>query len=126
MIASDPMDALPISGDGEGASDDEPGPSPAGVVVLFDAWQRHLDAVPTVHAAVNAAITFVPALAEGEIAIALSSDEAVRALNAQFRGQDKPTNVLSFPSAPGFGEAPGAPSGDIVIAYETLVTEAGH
>lgn len=118
------MDALPISGDGEGASDDEPGPSPASVVVLFDAWQPHLDAVPTVHDAVNAAIAFVPELAEGEIAVALSSDEAVRALNARFRGQDKPTNVLSFPAPPGFGSAMSAPSGDIVIAYETVVSEA--
>lgn len=124
MIESNPMDALPISGDGEGASDDDPGPSPASVVVLFDAWQRHTEAVPTVHAAVNAAIAFVPALAEADLAIALSSDEAVRALNAQFRGQDKPTNVLSFPAAPGFGDNADAPSGDVAIAYETVVREA--
>jgi probable rRNA maturation factor len=124
MIESNPMDALPISGDGEGASDDDPGPSPASVVILFDAWQHHTEAVPTVHAAVNAAIVFVPALAGADLVIALSSDEAVRALNAQFRGQDKPTNVLSFPAAPSFGNAAGAPSGDVAIAYETIVSEA--
>lgn len=34
-----------------------------------------------------------------EISIKLSSDEEVRALNAQWRAKDQPTNVLSFPLA---------------------------
>ena len=34
-----------------------------------------------------------------EISVALTGDEQVRALNAQWRGKDKPTNVLSFPMA---------------------------
>jgi len=32
-----------------------------------------------------------------EISVRLTGDEAVRALNAEWRGKDKPTNVLSFP-----------------------------
>jgi probable rRNA maturation factor len=32
-----------------------------------------------------------------EISVLLTSDEKVRELNAQYRGKDKPTNVLSFP-----------------------------
>jgi probable rRNA maturation factor len=32
-----------------------------------------------------------------ELSVRLTSDEEVRALNAQWRGKDKPTNVLSFP-----------------------------
>src|SRR5574338_416967 len=32
-----------------------------------------------------------------EISVALTGDEQVRTLNAQWRGKDKPTNVLSFP-----------------------------
>jgi probable rRNA maturation factor len=32
-----------------------------------------------------------------EISVRLSGDEEVRALNAEWRGKDKPTNVLSFP-----------------------------
>lgn len=32
-----------------------------------------------------------------EISIRLTDDAEVRALNAQYRGKDKPTNVLSFP-----------------------------
>jgi probable rRNA maturation factor len=34
-----------------------------------------------------------------EISVRLSRDEEVRTLNAQWRGKDKPTNVLSFPMA---------------------------
>ena len=36
---------------------------------------------------------------EVEISIRLTGDEEVRALNAEWRGKDKPTNVLSFPMA---------------------------
>jgi len=34
-----------------------------------------------------------------ELSVTLTGDEQVRALNAQWRGKDKPTNVLSFPMA---------------------------
>ena len=34
-----------------------------------------------------------------ELSVHLTGDEQVRALNAQWRGKDKPTNVLSFPLA---------------------------
>ena len=58
-----------------------------------------------------------------EISILLTDDEAIRKLNAQWRGKDQPTNVLSFP-APGKIET--RPSlGDIAIAYETCEREAG-
>jgi probable rRNA maturation factor len=118
------VDALPPSGEGEAASDDDPGPSPAGVVILDDAWLDHETAVTVVHEAVNAAALFVPALAEGDIVIALSSDEAVRELNARFRGHDKPTNVLSFRAASSPPREAETPSGDIAIAYGTVVREA--
>jgi probable rRNA maturation factor len=60
-----------------------------------------------------------------EACVALSDDETVRTLNAQFRGKDKPTNVLSFPAPERFGAAgPRALLGDIVLAQETLEREA--
>jgi probable rRNA maturation factor len=34
-----------------------------------------------------------------EISVTLTGDEKVRELNAEWRGKDKPTNVLSFPMA---------------------------
>jgi rRNA maturation RNase YbeY len=52
-------------------------------------------------------------------AVLFASDEAVRALNAQWRSQDKPTNVLSFPAPDTAGTL-----GDIALAYETCAKEA--
>jgi probable rRNA maturation factor len=59
-----------------------------------------------------------------EVSLCLADDAHLRALNLHWRGVDKPTNVLSFPSAP-----PGSPEeastlGDIALAYETLEREA--
>ncbi len=64
-------------------------------------------------------------LDSAEAAIALSSDERVRALNLAYRGKDKPTNVLSFPAGED-GLPPGSRRhlGDIVLAAETVAQEA--
>ncbi len=61
-----------------------------------------------------------------EACVALSDDAGVRALNAQFRGKDKPTNVLSFPaSAEALRPDASATSlGDVILAAETLAREA--
>jgi probable rRNA maturation factor len=57
------------------------------------------------------------------VSLFLCDDARIRELNARWRGLDRPTNVLSFPSAAGGGvEAPGL--GDIALAYETMVREA--
>jgi len=39
-----------------------------------------------------------PAAAKGDVSVAIVSDRRMRALNRQFRGKDKVTDVLSFPS----------------------------
>ena len=62
---------------------------------------------------------------DAELAIVLTDDARIRALNRVWRGFDKPTNVLSF-SAEDRRSGEGAPAllGDIVIAYETSKREA--
>lgn len=42
-----------------------------------------------------------PARTRGTVSIALVSDQQVRALNRRYRGIDRPTDVLSFPSQNG-------------------------
>jgi probable rRNA maturation factor len=61
-----------------------------------------------------------------EVGLCLADDARVRSLNAQWRGKDKPTNVLSFPaSSPKRpGETPML--GDIALAYETVAREAAE
>lgn len=62
-----------------------------------------------------------------EMSILLTDDAAIRELNRTWRGQDKPTNVLSFPvgdedfAVP--DEAP-LPLGDVIVALETVRVEA--
>lgn len=60
-----------------------------------------------------------------ELAIVLTDDSAIRALNRKWRGRDEPTNVLSFPAgSTGTTIATAAHLGDIVIAFETSAREA--
>ncbi len=67
-----------------------------------------------------------------ELSIRLTSDDEVHALNAQWRGKDKATNVLSFPLAEpdelDDADAPGPELmlGDIVLARGVCGTEAAE
>lgn len=68
-------------------------------------------------------VTLVFAAHEGieedrAIALVLSDDEQVQELNRDYRGKDKPTNVLSFPS-----DEPDE-WGDIILSYQTIAREA--
>src|SRR5688572_15033356 len=54
---------------------------------------------------------------KGDFSILLAGDKRLRALNLDFRGKDKPTNVLSFPAG-------GDYAGDIAIAYGVTRKEA--
>lgn len=64
------------------------------------------------------------------VAVALLSDAGMRVLNSQFRHQDKPTNVLSFPAiehrhaGAGRGVEDPRALGDVALAYETIDREA--
>ncbi len=65
-----------------------------------------------------------------ELSVRLTGDDQVRALNAQWRGKDKPTNVLSFPLAEadelntGAAEGPELMLGDLVLAHGVCASEA--
>ncbi|MDR6755021.1 putative rRNA maturation factor [Mycoplana sp. BE70] len=62
-----------------------------------------------------------------ELSLLFTDDASIQAINAEWRGQDKPTNVLSFPAYPlAPGDTPGPMLGDIILAYETLQREAGE
>jgi probable rRNA maturation factor len=55
-----------------------------------------------------------------ELAIVLTDDRKMRALNRNWRNTDAATNVLSFATK----DAGGRHLGDIVLAYETVAREA--
>lgn len=112
------------------ASSDDPAPdNPLTLVVQCEAWGSLGDLERIVNRAFQAVSERVPAVAGREVAVVLADDAELRTLNGRFRGQDKPTNVLSFPQAGDptqYGGTQPAPLGDIVIAYETVMREAGE
>ena len=97
-------------------------------------WDSSTDWEQLARAAAVAAIaeSRFPRLADSarsaELFVRLTSDAEVQALNAQWRGKDRPTNVLSFPLAePAELEAddgPGLLLGDVVLARGTCDAEA--
>jgi probable rRNA maturation factor len=104
------------------------------VLVVADGWRAEPDAEAVIHRAIAAAAETVHAesveagFGEAELAVMLTDDAGIRTLNSNWRGIDKPTNVLSFPALQPTG--PGGPDeaprmlGDIAIAYETTRKEA--
>jgi probable rRNA maturation factor len=72
-------------------------------------------------------VKIVPPL---EISVLLTNNQHIQVLNNEYRGQDKPTNVLSFPSLTPEELAHPEPlgelliMGDIVLAFETIKKEA--
>jgi probable rRNA maturation factor len=84
-------------------------------------WDQEPAARETVERAITAAAETIEAPL-GEVAVMLTDNETIRALNRDWRKIDKPTNVLSFPAARTPGIEP-LMLGDIAIAYETLARE---
>jgi probable rRNA maturation factor len=96
---------------------------PIDIEIEDQAW---IQALETVGAVVECAALAALAMPAGRtstrrnVVILLASDDAVRELNASYRGQDKATNVLSFPAPPN----PAGHLGDIALAYGVCATEA--
>ena len=61
---------------------------------------------------------------DAEVSLLLADDARLRTLNANWRGLDKPTNVLSFPASSPERISDARLLGDIAIAYETVEHEA--
>lgn len=88
------------------------------ILANSDLWRGHEDLLSKALAAA--------AQAEGKsgsVSLLLGDDASVAGLNQQFRGKTGPTNVLSFPPAPGAEAEPGF-LGDIALAAETIVEQA--
>ncbi|MHA6721841.1 rRNA maturation RNase YbeY [Sphingomonas sp. RS2018] len=111
------------------------------VAVLPEApWSDETDWEALATRAVVAAIERTPQAdwltqpVEIEVAVRLTTDDEVQVLNRQYRGKDKPTNVLSFPMVqPDLLDAVSQGSddgevllGDIVLAYGVCTAEAAE
>ena len=105
-------------------------------IVEDDRWQG-AGLGPLAEEAARATLAHLSLVPEDfEIAVLACDDARIAALNADFRGKPRPTNVLSWPSQDLAPETPGAPPeppepeddphhlGDIALAYETCAAEA--
>ena len=66
--------------------------------------------------------------ADVEVSVRIVDAEEMHALNREYRGKDKPTNVLSFPAGPIDGLPDDQPSllGDIVVCAGIVTDEAAE
>ena len=104
--------------------------SPITLVVEEEGWRSHRGLQRRLKLAAEAARKAVKL--KGDFTILLAGDRKLKALNHHFRGLNKPTNVLSFPSESLNGRTSGrsasaaAPgyAGDVAIAHGVTAREA--
>ena len=102
------------------------------IVLQVTAWKKLSGLSPRLQRAAKAVVANLPKrlVFPASVTLVLTNDRAVHALNRDFRGMDKPTNVLSFPQfAPGeLGKCAKAKQpvhlGDIILGYQYIVVEA--
>jgi probable rRNA maturation factor len=99
------------------------------ILVTAECWHAETQAEAVIQRAIATAAEIADAdVGEAELAVMLTDDSGIRTLNNNWRGIDKPTNVLSFPALQPTG--PTGPDdaprmlGDIAIAYQTTRREA--
>lgn len=99
------------------------------VLVTAGCWRTEAGVESVIQRAIATAAEIAgAAVGNAELAVMLTDDAGSRTLNNNWRGIDKPTNVLSFPALQPTG--PTGPDdaprmlGDIAIAYETTRREA--
>ncbi|NQV47163.1 MAG: rRNA maturation RNase YbeY [Rhodospirillaceae bacterium] len=97
------------------------------ISIADDAWSSAFPGAEDACRKAALAVLATTTYEAGEISIVLSNDDQVRTLNRDYRGKDKPTNVLSFASLDAGAPTPAnAPVllGDVIVALETARDEA--
>lgn len=101
--------------------------SPLDIDITIEAgdWPDEASVTRLVERAVAATFAEAGTTGRSELSVVFSDDLHIQALNAGWRGKDKPTNVLSFPAfPPSAGNTMPPMLGDIVLAAETVAREA--
>ena len=104
-------------------------------LIMEDARWKTLNLLQIANAAFKETLSHLDMRSENFICCILAcSSKKIKGLNAQFRGQNNSTNVLSFPSTPEISRLKSSPKfeanvdpfelGDIAIAYEVCKKEA--
>ncbi len=83
-------------------------------------WRKVRSVSARLTAAAERALRRAKAPRRAALTILLTDDAQLRALNRDFRGKDRPTNVLSFPASANDAHY----LGDIALAYDVTLEEA--
>lgn len=94
------------------------------IIVTSDDWDRLDDLDPLTRRCIAASVveSGVRLIDGCELSVTFCADADICGLNAQWRGKNSATNVLSFPTPGAVENKPLL--GDIVVAYETVAREA--
>jgi probable rRNA maturation factor len=105
---------------------------PSPLVLHLSIADRGWMAIPSIRSLARKAALAAYALAgdghPAEASLLLTDDAALQAFNRDWRGIDKPTNVLAFANPPEPFRADGPPRalGDVAVALETVLREAAE
>ncbi len=87
------------------------------ITITHNAWENAITQ-KMIESCLQAAARHLALPETAALSVLLTDNATIQQLNYEYRGKDKPTNVLSFPQ-----ELPEL-LGDIVLAYETIASEA--
>lgn len=98
----------------------------AQVDVQFAADDESIPTADDIAIWVNRAIDAAGSSGKGEVSVRVVGADEMQQLNSEFRDQDKPTNVLSFPAddLAGLPDEAERPLGDIVVCAAVVAAEA--
>ncbi len=96
------------------------------ILVEAGGWPAEAVLRELAEAATGAVLGELGIAGESELSLVFTDDASIRTLNSEWRGKDKPTNVLSFPASPVRRGSRRLPPmlGDVILAFETVEREA--
>lgn len=101
---------------------------------ISDGWPAGIEWEELTDQAIRATVQTTPELAISRLSVSIlfAGDEVLQTLNREWRGKDRPTNVLSFPMltrdellALG-AKGPPVMLGDLALSHDTCAREAGE
>jgi probable rRNA maturation factor len=94
------------------------------VNVACEGWPEEAALTAMAHHAFSAAMDVLELEEHFNVSLMFTDDAAVQILNRNWRGKNKPTNVLSFPAGESVSDSEIEFLGDIALALETVQREA--
>ncbi len=94
------------------------------VNIACDGWPEEVVLAAMAKSAFSSAMDVLELDEHFDVSLLFTNDAAVQILNRDWRGKDKPTNVLSFPAGDSPVETEVEFLGDIALAFETIAREA--